>query len=129
MLTAAQALAQLKGMVAWQIEPRLNEDELTTLLRAAAVLDDAGLRPDDEGWTPTYSPVFLNAAAADGWMWKAARLTADKSGVKGDNSFSPEAQRRDMMDMAKDYRRRLSGSQRMQPFPQLSDKISGALLN
>lgn len=129
MLTAAQAMNQLKGMVAWQTEPRLSESDLESLLFGAAVVDDAGLQPGDEGWTPTYSPMFLNGAAANGWMWKVGRLTADKSGTKGDNSFSPETQRRDMIDLARDYRRRMAGSQRMQPFTQLSDDVSGALLN
>lgn len=131
MLTRAEAMLQLKGMVAWTTEPTLSEDDLTALLTRAAVADSAGLAPRDDDWEPTYSPVMLNASAAEGWRWKAGRLTADKNGSKGENSFDPKAQRDDMMALAKDYQSRVQGSQQVHPFRDLrtSERISGVVLN
>lgn len=131
MLTLAQATVQLKSMVAWQVEPRLSEDDITVLLLRAAVLDVDGLRPSDDGWTATYSPVLLNAAAAEGWRWKAGRLTADKSGNKGEQSFSPELQRADMLKLAEDYQKRVIGASVQQPFARLRGDavITGGIVN
>jgi hypothetical protein len=61
---------KLKKMTAWDTAPELTDGEIDELLEQAAVMDAAGLAPDDVGWTPTYD---LNAAAASGWMIKAAR--------------------------------------------------------
>lgn len=131
MLTAAQASLQLKGMVAWATEPKLSEDDIAALLTRAAVVDEGGRAPSDVEWTPTYSPVFLNASAAEGWRWKAGRLTADKNGTKGENSFDAKAQRDSMLEMARDYQSRVQGSHRTQPFRELrdADLISGTVVN
>lgn len=127
MLTQSQALEQLRGMTAATVEPVLSDTDLIALLGRAAVPDAGGSLPGDAGWTPTYSPVFLNAAAAEGWRWKAGRLTHAKSGNKGDDSFQPELQRADMLALAEDYQRRVSGTQQVQPFGRLrDDAITGA---
>jgi len=66
-------LDKLKLLTDWNTEPVLTEDELEEFLVAAALEDAAGLAPLHEEWTPTYD---LNAAAASGWLIKAARAAA-----------------------------------------------------
>jgi hypothetical protein len=66
-------LGKLKQLTAWDIEPALTEGELEELLAGAALEDINGLAPLNEEWTPTYD---LNAAAAQGWLIKAARAAA-----------------------------------------------------
>jgi hypothetical protein len=55
---------KLKKMTAWDMVPELTDGEIDELLEQSALMDAAGLAPDDVGWTPTYD---LNAAAASGW--------------------------------------------------------------
>jgi hypothetical protein len=64
---------KLKRMTAWDVGPTLLDGEIDELLVPASMTDTSGLPPDDIGWTPTYD---LNAAAADGWLIKAARAAA-----------------------------------------------------
>jgi len=64
---------KLKKMVAADVAPTLTDDEVDELLASAGLSDTAGNAPVDIGWTPTYD---LNAAAAAGWMIKAARAAA-----------------------------------------------------
>jgi hypothetical protein len=66
-------LDKLKQLTAWDAAPTLTEDELEELLASAALEDVNGLAPLNEEWTPTYD---LNAAAAQGWLIKAARAAA-----------------------------------------------------
>jgi hypothetical protein len=64
---------KLKKMVASSSEPALTDGEIDELLIEAGVEDPAGRPPPDEDWSPTYD---LNAAAAQGWLIKAARAAA-----------------------------------------------------
>ncbi len=130
MLTREDALDRLRGMVAAQTDPALTSSELDSLLTHAAVVDAVGRQPDDESWEPTYSPVMLNASAAEGWRWKAGKLTADKtlSDAQG-NSWSPEQRRRDMLEIAMDYQRRVRGSRQTPSRGSASDRVSGVILN
>ena len=130
MLTQEQALAQLRGMVAWQIDPVLNDGEMDVLLTFAAVADALSRPPVDADWVPTYSVVMLNASAAEGWRWKAGKLTADKthSDDRG-NSWSPEQRRRDMLALADDYQRRIVSAQPVTGYLQNRHEVSGVLLN
>lgn len=59
-------------MTAASAEPALAEEELTQLLADFSRPDAEGRPPTDLNWVPTYD---LNAAAAEGWRWKAARAT------------------------------------------------------
>jgi hypothetical protein len=67
------AKEKLKRMIASDVEPSVSDAEVEELLAAASVPDGGGLAPIGVGWTPTYD---LNAAAAAGWMIKAARAAA-----------------------------------------------------
>ena len=66
-------LERLKALTAWDSEPVLTEDDLAQALAAAALTDAAGLEPLNEEWSPTYD---LNAAAAQGWLLKAAKAAS-----------------------------------------------------
>ena len=65
-------LQKLTQMTAAAAEPALSEQDLSDLLADFSRPDGAGRPPTDLNWTPTYD---LNAAAAEGWRWKAARAT------------------------------------------------------
>ena len=65
---------KLKKMTAWDVEPAITDDELDgQLLVPCCIKDKAGLPPSDPGWTPN---IYLNSAAAGGWLIKAARAAA-----------------------------------------------------
>ena len=64
---------KLKRLTAYDIEPKLFEEDLDGILATVAMADKNGLAPTDEEWEPTYD---LNAAAAAGWLVKAARAFA-----------------------------------------------------
>jgi len=65
-------LEKLKRMTAWEADPPLTETELDGILADSGIVDAAGLEPINEQWTPTYD---LNAAAAAGWLAKAAKAS------------------------------------------------------
>lgn len=73
-------LDKLKKLTAWDSEPALTEGELTDLIVTASLLDNKGLAPEAENWSPTYD---LNQAAAQAWLIKAARA-ASLTEVEGD---------------------------------------------
>lgn len=87
-MNKAEALEQLRDMVAAATEPVLTDADLERLLVYAAVPDANGREPEHPDWTPTYDQWGLRAAAAEGWMRKAARastltdVTADGASVK-----------------------------------------------
>lgn len=68
-----EPIDKLKQLTAWDAEPALTEDDLDELLVGASLMDANGLAPLNEEWTPTYD---LNAAAAQGWLIKAARAAS-----------------------------------------------------
>lgn len=63
---------KLKRMTAWDMTPELTEDDLDMLLEESSIADADGISPGEVGWTPTYD---MNAAAAAGWLTKAARAS------------------------------------------------------
>ncbi|MGI8812133.1 MAG: hypothetical protein ACR2IH_06345 [Pyrinomonadaceae bacterium] len=96
---------KLKRMTAWDIEPVLTDGEIDELLAQACIADSAGVAPISEEWTPTYD---LNAAAAAGWLTKAARAASlvevdpPGSGIVTAKVFE------NCRAMAKDYRTKRS---------------------
>ena len=70
----AAARARLERMVAASTSPTLSAGEVDDLLRIGARPDVDGRLVDDADWEDTYD---LNAAAAEGWRWKAAKVAAD----------------------------------------------------
>ena len=61
---------KLKKLTASAEEPALTDAEIDELLAASSVADGEGNSPESEDWSPTYD---IAAAAAEGWMIKAAR--------------------------------------------------------
>ena len=51
----------------------MTDAEIDELLAASSVADGEGNAPASEGWSPTYD---IRAAAAEGWMIKAARAAS-----------------------------------------------------
>lgn len=64
---------KLKTMLASDSDPKLLDGEIDDLLAGASVMDKNGIVPTDAGWDETYD---LNAAAASGWLIKAARAAS-----------------------------------------------------
>lgn len=72
-MTTEEAKTRLGRMVAATASPALDEADLDTLLAIAARVDRDGNEADSAAWEPTYD---LNAAAAEGWRWKAAAASS-----------------------------------------------------
>jgi len=64
---------KLKKMIAWDAEPALTDTEVDELLGQSSVMDTNGIPPTDDTWSASYD---LNAAAAAGWLIKAARAAS-----------------------------------------------------
>lgn len=94
-------------MVAAEKAPTLSVGQIETLLDLARRPDTDGLVPSDEGWTPTWN---LNAAAAEGWRWKAAAVAGDFTFSTDGQSFSRSDKIRACLDMARMYSGRVAGS-------------------
>jgi hypothetical protein len=67
------SIDKLKCIIAASADPVVTDDEIDALLADAAIPDKSGRLPSDPEWEPTYD---MNAAAAAGWMIKAARAAA-----------------------------------------------------
>lgn len=79
------ARERLSRMVAATSRPVLSAPDLDALLDQFAVVDRDGRRPTEDGWIGTWA---LNAAAAEGWRWKAGRVAGDFSFQADDASYS-----------------------------------------
>jgi len=74
-LTVEQARAALVSRLGGpDARPALSDVEIDALMAQYAIMDLYERRPTDPAWQPTYA---LNAAAAEGWRQKAARVAAD----------------------------------------------------
>lgn len=103
-MTPETAQARIEVMTAWDSEPTLSSTEVSMLLELAQRADVDGFAPSHDDWTPTYD---LNAAAAEGWRWKAAKVAG-----KFDVSTDGQAVSRSQMvahcqQMADQYRRKI----------------------
>lgn len=70
-MTEDEALVRLKMMLTWDAEPTLTLDEMLALIDLARRPDADGLAPSEDDWVPTFD---LEAAAAEGWSWKANQV-------------------------------------------------------
>lgn len=87
--------------------PELDDSDLDELLRLAQRPDTDGVIPSDSTWVPTYN---LNAAAATGWEWKAAKASGDFRFSEDGQSFSREQVFEHCMRMARLYSSGAGGS-------------------
>ena len=85
------ARARLERMVAAGSQPALSAGDLDDLRVIATRPDADGLVEGDDGWVPTFD---LNAAAAEGWRWKAAKA-AELVNFSADGASVSMAQLRD----------------------------------
>lgn len=83
----ATALARLERMVQASLYPALEREELLELLTLARRPDGNGLDPDAAGWAGVFD---LNAAAAEGWRWKAGKVAGDESVSADGAAFSAD---------------------------------------
>lgn len=81
----AVARVRLVAMLGGGARPALSDAEVDALLDSYASKDADGLAPTDTGWTGTW---YLNAAAAEGWRWKSAKVAGDFSFSADDASYS-----------------------------------------
>jgi len=82
----AVARVQLVSMLGGpDARPALADTEVDALLTKYARADRAGLWPSAPGYVPTWN---LNAAAAEGFRWKAARVAADFNFSADNASYS-----------------------------------------
>jgi hypothetical protein len=81
-VTEAEARSAIASATAATAEPVLTDAELTALVRLARRADSEGVAPGELGWVETYD---VNAAAAEGWRWKAGK-------VAGAFTFSTDGQ-------------------------------------
>lgn len=76
------ARERLERMVAHDVDPVLSTEEVEDLFEQAKRIDGEGRTPSDADWEPTFD---LNAAAAEGWSWKAGKV-APRYGVNLDGA-------------------------------------------
>jgi len=67
-------------------EPTLQDTDIQALVDYAQRADAFGLPPSDVAWTPTYD---LNAAAAEGWRWKAGSAAGQYDWASTLQQFKP----------------------------------------
>jgi hypothetical protein len=105
----AQQLArnQLSRMTAADEEPTLDDAALDDLLYSAQLEDGDGIAPSEDDWTPTYD---LNAAAAEGWRWKAARAASSYAFTMDGDFAERSILHLRCKEMAEMYRRRIVSS-------------------
>lgn len=106
-MTDAEARELLESMTAWDSVPTLTDEQMDLLVVRARRADPDGLLPSDTGWAGTYD---LNAAAAEGWRWKAAKVAGDFTFASDGQQFNRADMAKACMDMARTYRDRVVGS-------------------
>lgn len=106
-MEAAEAQELIESMTAWDSVPALTAGQVALLVERARRPDSDGLLPSESGWTGTYD---LNAAAAEGWRWKAAKVAGDFTFSSDGQSFNRHEMNQACLDMATMYRNRVVGA-------------------
>jgi hypothetical protein len=96
----AAARVVLSNYVAASARPVLSADDLDALLDLYQTPDADGRLVSDDGWVPTWD---LNAAAAEGWRWKAGRVAGDFNFSADNASYSKESTMAHCLAMATQY--------------------------
>jgi hypothetical protein len=96
------AVALLGKMTAADQRPALSADELALLLDAVGVTDAT---VDPAVWTGS-----LDAAAAEGWAWKAGKVAGDFNFSADDASYSKADVLKHCVDMRSEYLAKCGGS-------------------
>lgn len=106
-MDVSEAQELIESMTAWNSAPTLSEDQIDLLVQRARRPDSDGLTPAESGWTGTYD---LNAAAAEGWRWKAAKVAGEFTFASDGQSFNRSEMAKACLEMSKMYRDRIVGS-------------------
>lgn len=110
-LPAAAAYRRVRGrlarLVAADMAPTLDDEDLDEILTKARRPDTACRVPSDAAWTPTWD---LNAAAVEGWEIKAGRAAGDYDFAASGQRFNRSQVSEQCLKMADLYRRGVSGS-------------------
>ena len=101
------ARARLARMVAADQEPTLDSDAIDELLAMAVRPDAAGLISTEDGYVTTWD---LNAAAAEGWRWKAAQVANRFDFGADGQTFSRSDFLKHCLEMADRYSKRYASS-------------------
>jgi hypothetical protein len=105
MIDDAAPINELETMTQAQMDPKLSLDDLQMILQNAQRADANGRSPSDVNWQPTYD---LNAAAAEGWRLKAAKVAGDFNFRSPDGSSYDRSQVMEHCErMAKHYASRI----------------------
>lgn len=96
----AVARVRLGKMVAATARPALSDTDLDALLDGAKTIDSEGRLATDASWVPTYN---LNAAAAEGWRWKAGMIAGDFNFSADNASYSKGEVQAKCLEMEKHY--------------------------
>ena len=99
----AVALARLRLLVAPDERPALSADDLDTILAAHRIPDATGLPVTDPAWVPSWD---LDAAAAEAWSVKAARVAGDFTFSADDASYNKGEVMAKCLQMAEHYGQR-----------------------
>ena len=103
----AIATARLTRMTSAGTEPILTADDLTALLEQFSVVDSYGALPTDPDWDNSYN---LTGAAAEGWLWKAGRVSNQFDFGSDVQRFSRNQLFAHCMKMHDEYARRNAAS-------------------
>jgi hypothetical protein len=81
--------AEVRGRIAVfcdvDSDPTLSSEDVDVLVSMAKRLDDNGINPSEETWTPTWN---VNYAIAQGWLLKSSRLAPHYLFMSGGKMFS-----------------------------------------
>jgi hypothetical protein len=102
-MTLETAKIRLRAMTQSIIEPTLTEDEITALLGMFALEDASGNAPNAAAWQYRYD---FNGAAAEGWRWKAAKVSNQHTVVVDGQQFQPNQKFEACQQMASRYEKK-----------------------
>ena len=103
-ITPAEARARLERMVAASAVPTLDAAEVDDLMLMAARNDSVNVPPGEPLWVATYD---LNAAAAEGWRWKAGRVAGEYTIGQDGSSLNRSDMHKHCLAMAAYYDQRV----------------------
>lgn len=101
------ALDRLKRLSAWDKTPALTSDDLEAILAGHATVDANSVKPDEDGWIPTYR---INKAIAEAWDMKAGLAAEFVSTDMNDTRLSSNQVFEQCERMARRYRNRGSAT-------------------
>lgn len=99
-MLVADAKALLSIYCAATDEPILSSDDLDKILTSNARFDVYNRGPDDVNWDGAWN---MNAAAADGWRIKAARVAAKFDFTSDVHGYTRSQMLRNFLQMAEEY--------------------------